>query len=549
MESITLLATLSIRACALFLCGAILAAALRGKSAATRHALWSAVLFSLLLLPALHPLLPPLPLRILPAAPVVAPVPLPLSMPPAGVAIPVERFHWPSWETYAVALYVLGVIWLLMRLAAGYRFTRAVVANASLVDIASAVSLLESDGISVPMTTGWLRPSILLPSTWREWPAAKLHSVLAHEQAHIRRHDWFIAFCARLLRTVFWFHPLAWWLERRLAALAEQACDDEALLTVADRGAYAQALVEVAADFRSADGRFLTTAMAQTSQIRHRIDAILDESRSIPAPLRRRAVAVLGAASLLSAVLAASLQLASAQAPVTAPGPYGKWLTEDVAYIINDAEREAFLRLQTTEERENFIVQFWLRRTDKEEHYRRIRYANDRFKSSTLAGWRTDRGRIYILFGPPDEIESHPSGGSHEFLIKVIGPQAGPPEDTSPYEIWHWRQNNVWFGFIDRARNGDYSLVLADSHARVLLSNPKADYTEAARAAHVEGTVSLQVIVGADGAMQSAKIIKSLHPDVDRKAIESLRQWRWYPAIRNGAFVPETLELFLSFRP
>src|SRR5512140_3821812 len=98
--------------------------------------------------------------------------------------------------------------------------------------------------------------------------------------------------------------------------------------------------------------------------------------------------------------------------------PYRKWLNEDVAYIITDEERAAFKKLQTDEEREQFIEQFWLRRDPtpdtienefKEEHYRRIAYANEHYASG-IPGWKADRGRIYIAYGPADEIESHPSG-------------------------------------------------------------------------------------------------------------------------------------------
>ena len=101
---------------------------------------------------------------------------------------------------------------------------------------------------------------------------------------------------------------------------------------------------------------------------------------------------------------------------------YKQWLNEDVVYIISPEERTAFLQLSTSEEREQFIEQFWLRRSSnpdlpendfKEEHYRRIAYANENFASG-IPGWKTDRGRIYITYGPPDEKESHPSGGSYE---------------------------------------------------------------------------------------------------------------------------------------
>lgn len=116
------------------------------------------------------------------------------------------------------------------------------------------------------------------------------------------------------------------------------------------------------------------------------------------------------------------------QAAQEAQTPYQKWMTEDVAYIIADEERAAFKRLQTNEEREKFIEQFWLRRdptpgTAKnefmEEHYRRIAYANQHF-AANVSGWKTDQGRIYITYGPPDEKESHPAEGYEEWLYHYI---------------------------------------------------------------------------------------------------------------------------------
>src|SRR5580658_3198819 len=95
--------------------------------------------------------------------------------------------------------------------------------------------------------------------------------------------------------------------------------------------------------------------------------------------------------------------------------PYTSWLNEEVVYIITKEEHDAFLRLTTNEEREQYIEDFWRRRNPdpdspensyREEHYRRIAYANEHF-SSGIPGWKTDRGHIYILWGAPDEIDSH----------------------------------------------------------------------------------------------------------------------------------------------
>jgi GWxTD domain-containing protein len=98
-----------------------------------------------------------------------------------------------------------------------------------------------------------------------------------------------------------------------------------------------------------------------------------------------------------------------------------EWINEDVTYIITDDERKALKQLNTDEERQQFIEQFWLRRDPtpatienefKEEHYRRIAYVNELYGWSGIPGWKTDRGRICITYGPPDEIDSHPFGGT-----------------------------------------------------------------------------------------------------------------------------------------
>src|SRR5262245_45835950 len=106
-----------------------------------------------------------------------------------------------------------------------------------------------------------------------------------------------------------------------------------------------------------------------------------------------------------------------------------RWIDEDVSYIITGEERTAWKRLTKDEERESFIENFWLRRDPtpdsidnefKDEHYERIAYANEHFASG-IPGWKTDRGRIYIMHGKPDEIESHPSGGTYDRPIEEGG--------------------------------------------------------------------------------------------------------------------------------
>ena len=167
---------------------------------------------------------------------------------------------------------------------------------------------------------------------------------------------------------------------------------------------------------------------------------------------------------------------------------YKKWLNEDVIYIVTPEEKNAFLHLSTNEEREQFIEQFWQRRnpdpdspenTYKEEHYRRIAYANEHYASG-IPGWKTDRGRIYIMWGAPDEIDSHPTGGTYERPSS----EGGGETSTYPFEDWRYRYlegmgNDVELEFVDPTSTGEYHLTMDPSEKDALLYVPGAGLTMA----------------------------------------------------------------------
>jgi GWxTD domain-containing protein len=166
--------------------------------------------------------------------------------------------------------------------------------------------------------------------------------------------------------------------------------------------------------------------------------------------------------------------------------PYKKWLDEDVVYIITDEERAAFKQLSNDEERDNFIEAFWQRRDPtpdteenefKEEHYQRIAYANEHFAAG-VPGWKTDRGRIYIVFGKPDEIESHPSGGTYERPME----EGGGETSTFPFEQWRYRYiegigQEVIIEFVDTCMCGEYHMTMDRSEKDALLYTPNAGLT------------------------------------------------------------------------
>jgi GWxTD domain-containing protein len=166
--------------------------------------------------------------------------------------------------------------------------------------------------------------------------------------------------------------------------------------------------------------------------------------------------------------------------------PYRKWLNEDVTYIITDEERKAWKRLSTDDEREQFIEQFWLRRDPtpdteeneyKEEHYRRIAYSNERFASG-IPGWKTDRGRIYIVYGPPDEIDDHSSGGSYDRPYE----EGGGTTSTFPFVDWTYRYiegvgSNVKIEFVDTTMSGEFRMTMDPSEKDALTYVPGAGLT------------------------------------------------------------------------
>ncbi|MBZ5653789.1 MAG: GWxTD domain-containing protein [Acidobacteriia bacterium] len=165
---------------------------------------------------------------------------------------------------------------------------------------------------------------------------------------------------------------------------------------------------------------------------------------------------------------------------------FRKWLDEDVRWIITDEERSAFMQLSNDEERDQFIEAFWGRRDPtpdteenefKEEHYARIAYANEHFAAG-IPGWKSDRGRIYIVFGKADEIESHPSGGSYNRPME----EGGGETSTYPFEQWRYRYlegigQEVIIEFVDTCMCGDYHMTMDRSEKDALKYTPNAGLT------------------------------------------------------------------------
>jgi GWxTD domain-containing protein len=325
------------------------------------------------------------------------------------------------------------------------------------LQVSTPVGLLETVCSQTPAVIGWLRPVILFPvELLAAMPAGQIEAILLHELAHIRRRDYLVNLLQTVVEGFLFYHPAVWWISSVIRTEREDCCDDLVVAVHGNAHEYATALTALEENRWAANQALPAVASlsATGGVLMKRIRRLLYPQESPQALL----TPVLSA-GLLVAVTAMALTAWQSKPAGDAVGDfYQKWLTEEVPYIITDAERNTFNQLQSNSEREIFIEQFWARRNPapgavenafRAEHYRRIGYANEHFGSKAgTPGWKTDRGRIYITFGPPDEIDSHPNASATNF----------------PYEDWHYRiieniGNNVAIGFIDTDLNGEFHMA------------------------------------------------------------------------------------------
>jgi GWxTD domain-containing protein len=315
--------------------------------------------------------------------------------------------------------------------------------------ISRRVRLLESCLAEAPTVIGHFRPLILMPiGMLAGLSPTQIESILLHELAHIQRHDYLINTVQRCVEGLLFYHPAVWWISAVIRAEREHCCDDIVVSISGDPHEYARALAALE------QNRFSPAAVAATGgSLVKRIHRLLyPRTSGTWAPFVAVLILVLTAAATVTAwpakpsqSNAGAKQLETERALDPA---YSKWLNEDVAYIIDQAERTAFLGLTTNEERDKFVQQFWEQRNPspgtpnkfKEEHYHRLAYSNEHFASG-VPGWKTDRGHIYILYGPPDELEVHP----HRTEVWLYHHVKGVGDNTA-------------FTFVDSTGRGDFRL-------------------------------------------------------------------------------------------
>jgi GWxTD domain-containing protein len=421
---------------------------------------------------------------------------------------------------------------------------------AARLKISRHVALLESCLAEVPMLIGYLRPVILVPiGMLAALPIDQVEAILLHELAHIRRADYLVNLLQTAIESVLFYHPAVWWISSVVRAERENCCDDFVLARDTDPRAYAAALIAL----EQSRGAAIMALAANDGNLVRRVRRVLGTPRNAARQdanlaMGPVALAILGAGIAFAAwqpkVVKETPTVKSPVSPVAnipsryklvidgphpiaqaqstpqrkqgtgalVPEPsslvFSRW-NDEVRYIITDQERAAWDKLGSDAEREKFIEQFWERRDPtpgtveneyRDEHYRRIAYTNQRFSFADHAGSFSDRGRIYIMYGPPDEMESHPAGGSYQRPAE----QGGGTTSTYPFEKWRYRWiegigRNVIMEFVDTAGNGEYRMSIDPSEKDAVAYVPgtqSAPTTPVQRFSRTDGQ-PVQVVAGA----------------------------------------------------
>ncbi len=496
---------------------------------AWRHALWAAAAAALLCLPAFEVLTqaaPPASLRV--HLELDGAAPASSSGRESGRPSSTEV----GWPAALAALYLGGLAVGLVRLRLGLLATRDLLGAASTVedpraieilggltarcDLAPRPPLLESGSLAAPVTAGAFEPSIVLPSDHRNWPPERLEAVLAHELAHVARHDSRTAWLLALTRTLYWFHPAVWPLGRHAARLMEQACDDFAVRLTGDRRQYADALLATAS-LQFNLNRLRPGALAMASHLSSRIDRILAAASPGMGVLQGRAPALLAASAIAVAVAAALLSPALAQTSgVTLSG------------VVADASGARVPAVSViVEDASQGVTEATVSRADGTFAIAGLQPSGHYELKVEAGGFASSRQTVSLFHDTRVEVELQVGRIREAIVVEADAPE---PIDRGAAQPQRIRVG----GKVQKAR---------------MVEHVMPAYPEAARAEGIEGTVLLEALISASGQPVSLSTQNQL---VDSRlvdaATEAVSQWRYEPTRLNGQPVEVATTVTVGFR-
>ena len=524
----------SLRAMALILPVWLALSLMRPRRPALEHGVWTAVLCGMLLLPVLDlsGRLPEISSSVIVETTLSVPV-----MPawPEAAVSPLTTAIGSSdnWRGLAGLLSLMVTSILLLRSMTAWRRVLQLMARAdAIVEPASqellqsslqaaklghAPKLVSSPEVGTPVVFGFIRPVIILPATWPAWGKEKLHAVLLHELAHIARRDGWILAAAALNEAVFWFHPLARRINRRLRALAETACDDHVILVTRDPEGYAETLLEIAAEGQE-EGALpaATPAMAHSPRISRRIERILRKPGFHSGMLRGAARRRLTAAGLTAAVLLSLVSPTLGQSSgITLSGSVqdasGARIPEAIVLIVDSAG------------------------------------GNTEATTTSADGSYRIHG---LAPAPAYRIEVHARGFAtyEQQLDLTVDKHLDITLEVSPIEemiVVSGSRPTVEAGTFTTSRHR----VGGNVEKAKLIHHVPPVYDKDVQREGVEGTVLLEAVISKQGEPMGLKPINTL---VDRRlvtaAMQAVRQWRYKPMLLNGQPIEAATTIRVAFQ-
>lgn len=557
------MADASLRAIMLAMLAGVLVACLR-KRAAAQHLVWTVVVAGMVLLPVLRPMIPAAPLPIaqpqLLQAVSVKPRPQSAATAVSTLSAPARGANEaaslrPSWHLYAAIIYTAGVLLLAIRLFLGLLLSRSLLRRARplreelwryhnlIADARVEVEIQESERVRVPVTHGLKTMRVILPKGWRAWPEQKMTVVLTHELTHARRRDPLLALMAAVNKCIFWFHPLAWWLERQLAVLAEQAADDAAVAVARDAESYARMVLEVAARMKEQNGRLVWHGTAlDGSLVAQRIRRVMDpRTQKYVKRLGKTArVSLLTSAGLLLWIVAAVDFHSTTQAQDTVSSlvsPQPVRVSEQVAARnLIEAPLPVYPPLAKKAHIQDTVI--LLAVVDIHGHVTDLKViaGHPMLVQAAMEAVRSYLYKPFLLNGNPvrfqttvqvpfgrgakigPEIETQLEAARQRGSI----PPPPPPPPPPPKVV-----------ALTPASSSQMIRVSKRAAAGNLIESVKPVYPPVAKAAHVQGIVKLNVRIGSDGRVTDVNLISG-HPMLVQAAIEAVKEYVYKPYLLNA---------------
>jgi len=583
------LAESSMRALALALVAGLGIVALRGRRASVQLWIWSVVLYGAMAMPLVTKVVPavglPFPAFALsgPSGQAESGGGVVISNRPSSVLLaqPGATTRKVALEpiTIAFGIYLIGVAVLLLRAAVGWMMTRRLERTAAPVDAAEMLArlsrhaaaagvrrqprLAESTQLLVPVTTSVRHPMIALPVSWREWSTAKIDAVLAHEMAHIARHDTLTQRISLIYRAAFWPNPFSWWLHRRIAALAEQVSDEAALDAGIDRTTYAETLVGFFAEHSRDGGRravwHVAMARGGSASAEERVERVLAWHRGGSAAVTKTMAVgiVLAAAPMM--VLASALRPEPATPAIELPAPPAVLRPAPV----NDPRPLALPRQETVYQPGNGVkVPVPIKRDDpKYTDAARLAGIQGNVELDIVVLANGTVGDVRVTKSLEAGLDAQAILSAKQWLFKpamkdgspvamIVGlvvefklPQVPASAPVVLPGVLDGHGKEFYFFNYPNGQANAQGLVPPKPIKQV---TPK--YTSDALRAKIQGDVEVEIIVLTDGTVGDVRVTKSLDAGLDEQAIAAARQWRFQPATKDGQPVEYTATLSLEFR-